>query len=199
MKSKLWLVIIIVFSTQLWSATPIEQVRLSFQIQSPNRETAIRDLKAWSESKQGFLFALTDTSISVRIPALNEERLSEIEKKVLSLGVLMNRSIQRTDNTNQIAQLDSGIKVKEKHLADLQSLAKDADLKQTLALEEELDEVQTELEAMKGQRKQLLESSSLVDVHVSFSYTAPVNPAGDPGFGWVNSTGVFELIRGFGE
>ena len=199
MKSKLWLVIIIVFSTQLWSATPIEQVRLSFQIQSPNRETAIRDLKAWSESKQGFLFALTDTSISVRIPALNEERLSEIEKKVLSLGVLMNRSIQRTDNTNQIAQLDSGIKVKEKHLADLQSLAKDADLKQTLALEEELDEVQTELEAMKGQRKQLLESSSLVDVHVSFSYTAPVNPAGDPGFGWVHSTGVFELIRGFGD
>ncbi|MBW7859257.1 MAG: DUF4349 domain-containing protein, partial [Leptonema sp. (in: Bacteria)] len=161
MKSKLWLVIIIVFSTQLWSASPppIEKVWLSFQIQAPNKETAIRDLKAWSESKQGFLFSLTDSNIWLRIPSATEANLSAIEKKVLSLGILMNRSIQRTDYTGRIGKLDSDIKVKEKHVSDLQALAKDAGLSQTLVLEKEIDTVQTELEEMKGERRKLIESA----------------------------------------
>jgi hypothetical protein len=181
------------------SSAPREQITLSFAIQAPNRETALRELKRWAESEKGFLFALSDSHIALRIPAKAADRLEEIEKKVLSLGILMNRSVQRTDHTGRIAELDVAIRVKEKHLDDLQKLAQDAGLSQTLALEQELNRVQTELEKLKGERRLLIESTRLIDVQVSLSYTPPINPAGEPGFGWVNGAGVFELMRGFGE
>lgn len=205
MKSKLlpgMLAMLLILPAALSSA-PREQVTLGFAIQAPNRETALRELKRWAESEKGFLFALSDSHIALRIPAKAADRagdrLEEIEKKVLSLGILMNRSVQRTDHTGRIAELDVAIRVKEKHLDDLQKLAGDAGLSQTLALEQELNRVQTELEKLKGERRLLIESSRLIDVQVSFSYTPPINPAGEPGFGWVNGAGVFELMRGFGE
>lgn len=201
MKSKLlpgMLAMLLVLPAALPSA-PREQIALGFAIQAPNRETALRELKRWAESEKGFLFALSDSYIALRIPAKAADRLEEIEKKVLSLGILMDRSVQRTDHTGRIAELDVAIRVKEKHLDDLQKLAQDAGLSQTLALEQELNRVQTELEKLKGERRLLIESTRLIDVQVSFSYTPPINPAGEPGFGWVNGAGVFELMRGFGE
>jgi hypothetical protein len=196
-----WLAMGIVLPAGLMAA-PREQITLDYAIQAANRESAYRELKRWVESRKGYMIELTDSSISLRIPVKaedREDRLEEIKKKVLSLGILMSHSMNRTDYTGRISELEVAIRMKEKHLDDLQKLARDTDLSQTLALEQELNAVQGELEQLKGQRRQLIEATRMIQLNVSFSYTPPVNPAGDPGFGWVNSAGVLELMEGFGE
>lgn len=181
------------------NAMPRERIQLEFALQAPNREQALRELKRWAEDEGGYLFALSDAAITVRIPAGTESRLDSVEKKVLSLGALMTRSISRTDHSEQIAGLDLAIRVKEKHLADLQKLAADAGLRQTLTLEQELRKVQDELEKLKGRRRMLVESTRFIDLRVTFSYRPPVNPAGEPDFGWVNEADLYDLMKKVGQ
>lgn len=179
------------------AAPSAEEIRLTYSIHTANREAAMRELIRWAAENKGFLFALQGDTLSLRLPA--KMSLDDVEKKVLTHGDLIGRSVQREDRGGRLAELAVQIGVKEKHLRDLQKLTGDAGLSQTLALEKELARVGGELDALKGERHFIIEKARTMQLQISFSRTSQRSPTQVTDFGWASEQGVSELMGGFGE
>ncbi len=160
-------------------------------------ETAIARFLAEVESAGGFVESRVDAQIVARVPA---ERFAAMVTWIPQLGRVLRESVRTQDVTTEWVDLDVRIKNAEVARQRLLALLERAtDVKDVLAIEEQLRRLTTEIEQMKAQFKLLESQVAYSRLTITFEGQAPppVRRATGSRFAWVNQVGIEAALRRF--
>jgi len=119
----------------------------------------------------GFLQALADTSIQVRVPA---SRFEEAVGLLSELGSVTSRRISAEDITEEMLDLDIRLETAQEMRKRLLAILKQCEtVEDTLAVEKELGRVTTEIERLEGRVRFLQERVDFSSIRVSFNPAVP--------------------------
>lgn len=168
-----------------------------FTVLAAQRDTAIARFVTESERVGGYVESRTDGVVVVRVPA---ERFQSIVAMVPALGRVLSESVRTQDVTAEWIDLDVRIRNAEVARERLLALLERAtEMKDILAIEEQLRRVTTEIEQMKGQFKALEAQIAYSRITIDFQGQAPPpvrRPTGSR-FDWVNAIGIEPALRRF--
>lgn len=168
-----------------------------FTVLAAQRDTAIARFMTEAERVGGYVESRTDGVVAVRVPA---ERFQAIVAMVPALGRVLSESVRTQDVTSEWIDLDVRIRNAEVARERLLALLERAtDMKDILAIEEQLRRVTTEIEQMKGQFKALEAQIAYSRITIDFQGQAPppVRRATGSRFDWVNAIGIEPALRRF--
>lgn len=155
-----------------------------------NVEEAMANAEALPERFGGYVHSMGDGEIVLKIPA---RRLREAMKELADYGVVEQRSLSTQDVGAEYVDMQSRIRALEstqKQLLELLSKARTVD--EALHVRAALDQVNSELEVLKGRMRQLdslIAFSTLTLSMYERGPNTPVPSSNDP-FPWVDSLGV---------
>lgn len=151
---------------------------------------ALSDAEELPETFGGYVSMMSNQEIVLRIPAGN---LRPAMAAVATYGEVSQRNLQAQDVTAEFVDVESRIRALEetqKQLLDLLKQARSVD--DALHVRASLDQVNAELEVLKGRMRQLSNLIAFSTLTVQFSQRdiyAPPQASNDP-FPWVNNLGV---------
>ena len=160
-------------TTTSFAAVEGRQVAFSatLRIATPDVPQAVRAANAVARKFGGYAASLNDRACTLRIPVKNAEAALEALEK---LGTVNSREISAQDVTDTAFDLDMRIANLEKlHGRLVELVAKTGNIKDILAVEQELSRVTGELEKLKAERQNLQRRVDFVTFHVYFSAFAP--------------------------
>ncbi|MBW2701300.1 MAG: DUF4349 domain-containing protein [Deltaproteobacteria bacterium] len=140
----------------------------SYTVDVYEMQAAAREWITWAEKVGGYMEQTNGNRITVRVPA---EHFSEAEGVLRNMGRIDDQQtrIQAEDVTARYVDMDLRLKSKKNYLAQLQKLQESAgELKDKLAVQQEIARVLEEIEAMEGQLRLLAKKISLATIHVTF-------------------------------
>jgi hypothetical protein len=155
-----------------------------------NLEDAMAKAEALPETHGGYVQSMTAGVIVLRIPA---KTLKPVMNAVAELGVVDSRSLQTADVTAEYTDMDSRIRALEetqKQLLEL--LTKARTVEEALKVRSALDQINGELEVLKGRMRQMKNRISYSTLTLNLYERGPHTPtpsSNDP-FPWVNNLGV---------
>lgn len=151
-------------------------------------------LVAAVEKAGGFPVLVTAEQLQVKVPP---EAFAAVLAEVKQAGVVVDQHLERQDRTEQVAQLVAQLKAKQEILERLRGLFNAADLSSTLRIEQELLQLVTEIEQVKGQLRVQGEQTrwAVIDVSFRFRQRDRITYQQSP-FAWLNSV---HLDRFLGE
>ncbi|MDD5306506.1 MAG: DUF4349 domain-containing protein, partial [Deltaproteobacteria bacterium] len=111
----------------------------------------------------GFPMLVTDDQLIVKVPP---GRLGEMMAKVAAEGLLLEKSMEREDLTESIAQLEGRARSKNEILARLRGFIDDSNVQATLQIERNMTDLVTEIEQVRGELRVAQERAkwAVVDV-----------------------------------
>jgi len=157
-------------------------------------ESAIQATKALAEKMGGYMLRMKVNAIAIRIPASTfDSAVAELAR----LGTVIDKDITARDVTDQYLDLEMRLrnaKVLQKKLIAL--LEKSQAVRDTLAIEKELQRVSMEMERLEGQLKKLSHEVAYSTLTVTFTLThnAPAETRVKLPFRWLKSLGLDELL-----
>ncbi len=156
-------------------------------------DAAGRRLTGWAESVGGYYLLRSADSVVLRVPA---QRIGEL-KSVLD-GVaeaLLSYQPSATDVREELASVESAIKSREEALVLILGYVDQADVTGTLALEQEISQLVTDLEALTGRERKLNHDAAYARVEVSLSSRQQTVPTQRPSsFGWINTVDLYRFL-----
>ncbi|MBL8767496.1 MAG: DUF4349 domain-containing protein [Planctomycetes bacterium] len=168
-----------------------------FTVLAAQRDAAITRFLAEVERAGGYVESRIDAQVVARVPA---ERFAATIAMIPSLGRVLSESVRTQDVTSEWIDLDVRIKnaevARERLLALLQRAT---EMKDILAIEEQIRRVTTEIEQMKAQFKALESRIAYSRISIQFEGQAPPpvrRPTGSR-FSWVNQIGIEPALRRF--
>lgn len=143
----------------------------------------------------GFHTLVTEDQLRLKVPP---ERLSEVLTLLGGRGLVLEKSLQREDLTEHIAQLEGRLRSKEQILTRLRSFFDDSNLQATLEVERNMSKLVEEMEALKGRLRVERDRARWATVDVSFRYRERerVRYVRSP-FGWLNTVDLEAFIARF--
>ncbi len=143
----------------------------------------------------GFHVLVTDNRLDLKVPP---ENLSEAIKTVTVHGLVISKSIQRTDLTQEIAQLEGALRSKQEIFERLETLVNQSDLSSTLNIERTMGQLVSEIEQAKGRLRVETERAQWAVINLSFQYRArqEIVYVESP-FAWLNNVELPRFIREF--
>jgi len=143
----------------------------------------------------GFPVLITDGSLTIKVPP---EKLSEILQLISDKGLVLEKSIERQDLTEAIAQLEGRLKSKRAILARLRGFFDDSNVQATLRIEQTMTDLVTEIEQVKGELRVLGERSrwAVVDVAFQFKQRDRIVYVHSP-FEWLNTVNLDRFLEDF--
>lgn len=161
-------------STSNFTAVKGRQVAFSatLRISSPDVAQALRNANEITREFGGYASLINDRACTLKIPVKNAEAaLNALEK----IGTVNSREIVAEDVTDTAFDLDMRIANLEKLHQKLTALVdKAVDVKNILAVEQELSRVTGELERLKATRQNLQRRVDFVTFRIYFSASAAV-------------------------
>jgi len=164
-----------------------------FSVAVGSVERALRDVREMTESMGGYVQALQDDVVTLRIPAARFEGALE---RLRGLGRILSRAIETADVTEDVVDLRLRLRnamALRDRLVEL--LARAESVEAALKVETELSRVRTEIERIEG-RLQFLASHvaySTLTVHFVQAGQAPSRPQALP-FPWLRELGLENLL-----
>jgi hypothetical protein len=143
----------------------------------------------------GFAVLVTDHDLHVKLPP---SRLSTLVDGVSGDGLVLDRSLERSDLTLEIANLESQQKSKRAILAELRGFFDGSDVAATLEIERSMTALVEELERVKGQLRVLYDRADWAVVRIGFEFkerqriTEETSP-----FEWLNSVNLPRFLAEF--
>ena len=138
---------------------------------------------------------VTDQRVIVKVPPAELNALCEALGKQ---GLVLDRSMTRTELGPAIAQLEASLRSKQDTFLKLQGFLVDTDVAATLSIEQQLIALVAEIEQAKGQLRveQARADWAIADVSFQLQERAAPRAVADSPFPWLNSV---ELKRFLGE
>ncbi len=143
----------------------------------------------------GFHSLVTEDQVRLRVPP---ERLSDVLTMLAGKGLVLEKSLQREDLTEPIAQLEGRLRSKEQILTRLRTFFDDSNLQATLEIERNMSKLVEEMEALKGKLRVERDRTRWATVDVSFRFRERerVRYVHSP-FTWLNSVDVDAFVARF--
>ncbi|MFO8073739.1 MAG: DUF4349 domain-containing protein [Polyangia bacterium] len=143
----------------------------------------------------GFPTLVTDERLVLKIPP---DKLGRIVESAGELGPVLEKTLEREDLTEEIAQLEGRLRSKRKILAKLRSFFDDSGVQATLRIERNMTGLVRELEEVKGRLRVVRERSqwAVLDVSFSFRKRDRVVYVHSP-FEWINTVDLDLFLGGF--
>jgi hypothetical protein len=155
----------------------------------------IDEVEAIAKAEGGYLLTRSGNSITIRVPAA---RFSEALEKVAKTGDELDREVSARDVTEQFNDLTIRLKNAEAMRERLVGLlARAQNVKEALAVEEQLERVARDIELIKGKLKLLGELVSFSTITARFQ-PRPVDKVDstiDLPFPWLHQLGLTRLLN----
>lgn len=168
--------------------------QLTLKVAQP-RDAADRVI-AMAEAAGGYLFALDDDLVRVKVPAATVERLRD---RVAALGTVIGRSHRAEDVGDSIDQLATRIRSRRSTLARYFRVLDDAGPDAVVTVERQIMRLVEELERMQGQLRVLHHRIEHAELRVDFRAIErrPPAPSGPSPFDWINAVNLTDLYGDF--
>lgn len=115
----------------------------------------------------GWPVLVTDTELHLEVP---QDALAATVDELAAAGIVLQKSLQRVDLTEQIAQLQARLKSKREILERLRTFFADSDTHSTLRIEQSMTQLVVEIEHLQGELNVAESSARMAHVQVSFQY-----------------------------
>ena len=164
-----------------------------FSVAVPSVEEAIEGARRMSDRLGGWVQALRDDTIVIRVPAARwEESLAGLR----DLGRILSRAIEAQDVTEEVVDLHLRLRnaqVLRKRLEELLAQAETVEV--TLKVETELNRIRTEIERLEGRLQKLSDRVAFSTLTIGFVpvQQAPTRLQALP-FPWLRELGLEGLL-----
>jgi hypothetical protein len=155
------------------------------------RRTTIESLKAAG----GWPLLVTDQELHLAVPL---PAVATVIDQLAAAGIVLQKSLQRVDRTEEIVQLQAKLKSKREILARLRGLLDDADTGSTLRVEGTMNQLLSEVEQLQGDLNVAEASVRMARVVVSFQYhqRQRITYVRSP-FQWLNQLDIDRFLADF--
>ena len=170
-------------------------VRVVLKVVHPDQ--ARRSILSQVRQRGGFHTLLSDGRLSLKVPP---HQLTEVLQVVSKEGLVVEKSLERKDLTEQIAQLEGRLRSKGEILGKLRAFFDDSDLQATLEIERNMRALVEEMEQVKGTLRLELDRArwAVVEIHFQCPERRRVVYKRSP-FRWLNSVDLQRFLRRFRE
>jgi len=143
----------------------------------------------------GFPMLVTDELLTLKIPP---EKLSEMLQFAADNGLVIEKTLERQDLTEQIAQLEGRLKSKLEILVRLRGFFDDSNVSATLRIEQTMTDLVAEIEEVKGQLRVARERAryAVIDIAFQFKKRDRIIYVHSP-FDWLNSVKLDRFLEEF--
>lgn len=155
------------------------------------RKAAIERAKAAG----GWPTLVTEGELHLKVP---HEALAATVDQLAAAGIVLQKSLQRVDLTEQIAQMQARLKSKREILERLRTFFADSDTQSTLRIEQSMTQLVIEIEHLQGELHVADASAKMATVQASFQYhqRQRISYVRSP-FEWLNSLDIDRFLADF--
>ena len=171
------------------------RVTASVVVAVTQREQAADVLVDAAEELGGWFQSRTPTALSLRVPVENVDTLIEVAAEQ---GKVVDRGLTREDVGRQIAEVRGRLEAREEVLERYYEVLEQAGAKSIVAVERQIVDAITQIEALKGQLRLLEDQAAYGRVEVAFQFRDRAAPArdGTSSFRWLNTLNVQDVVWG---
>ena len=143
----------------------------------------------------GFPILVTDSEIYLKVPPRKMSAMLEVAAKE---GLVVEKSLDRKDLTQEIAQLEGQLKSKRKILAKLRGFFDDSNVQATLRIEQTMTDLVTEIERVKGQLRVARDRAqwAVIEIYFEFRQRDRIIYVNSP-FEWLNTVNLDHFLEEF--
>jgi hypothetical protein len=143
----------------------------------------------------GFPILVEDASLVLKVPP---DKLSDLIAFIADQGLVLEKTLERADLTQEIARLEGQLKSKKEVLARLRGFFDDSNTEATLRIEQTMTSIVAEIEQIKGQLRVADERAkwAMVDISFQFHERDKIVYVSSP-FEWLNSVSLDRFLGEF--
>ena len=169
-------------------------ISASLTLRVDDKKAAAQKAIALAEETGGWFSHFEPTRVDVRVPTADTDAVLDA---LAELGDVVGRSYQRTDHSEEIAQLDARIEGREKVLARYREVLDSAKANSVVQVERQITQAVAELERLKGRRRFLENRLGHSTLTVSFQFRDRSAPRrdGSSSFAWLNTMNMADLLH----
>lgn len=157
-------------------------------------EEAAKEAVEWTENLDGYFLMKSSDMLVLRFPT---DRTGDFRNFLEDLSEdVIDFSIESHDVSDEILSLESGIRAREEILQRNLAFIDSADVKGTLAIENEVMRLLREIESMKGRLNRLRTDVRMARAEVSFRFRDESLPSDIPSsFDWINRVDFYRFLK----
>ena len=157
-------------------------------------DRAIDGLAQWAEETEGYLLYKSSDRVIFRFPYTEVGRLREFLENIADTVVEL--SLEAQDLRESILGIQSGIRSREEILDQNLRYIDQTDVEGTLAIEQEVMQLLTEIEQLKGRLRKLTVDRSYALAQVNLRILGQSLPTDIPSsFGWINTIDFYSFVE----
>ena len=174
----------------------VHQISASRVLKTGDVRRASLQILGTADTMGGWMTKATSEEISLRLP---HDSVDVFLTMVDSLGIIADRSYQRSDLTNEYLKLIASIEAKEQLLSQYFVVLDSAGTKGIFPVSKSIADLQQSSEILKGQLRGMLERMEYAEVKIYFEFfdRRPPLTTGYSDFEWLNSVNLPSLIEDF--
>jgi hypothetical protein len=158
-------------------------------------EKAAGEIVRWVETRGGYFVVKATDMVVVRIPAPAIGKLRPFLESIS--GRIVRYNPVATDLRRELLTVRAGIESREEILQKNLEYIDNTDVGGTLAIEQEITELQQEIEQLKGRERRLVTDRRFARAEIALAFQEQTLPDTIPSsFEWVNTVGFFTFMRG---
>jgi hypothetical protein len=157
-----------VYPCHLQAQTPqrMEMLQINLVLKVLDLEGSIQRIREQMPQYQAFPKLIHQQKLTIRLPIPQLHLFSQVIEK---MGVVVDKQLVRSDLTQELKQLEAGVKSKREILDQLQKLIAVADMANTLEIERQMRSMIRELEELQGRMRTQFDQTELATIDVSFT------------------------------
>ena len=190
------LLVALVAAAPLVAQTLYHDVRA--QVVVLDAEAAGRRLTEWAEAAGGYYLSRSSAGVVLRVPAARIAELKPVLEDVAE--VVLSYRPSATDVREELGAVQSSITSTREALELILSYVDEADVVGTLALEQEIAQLVTQMERLEGRRRKLTNDAAYARVEVVLSSRRQSVPEQRPSsFDWINTVDLYRFLGELGH
>ncbi len=144
----------------------MEMLQINLVLKVLDLEGSVQRIRDQMPQYQAFPKLIHQQRLIIRLPIPQLHLFSQVIEK---MGVVIDKQLVRSDLTEELKQLEAGIKSKREILDQLQKLISVADMANTLEIERQMRSMIRELEDLQGRMRAQFDRTELATIEVSFT------------------------------
>lgn len=186
--------IVFLFSLQVVAEENFLHHRVQATILVADVDRAIDGLSQWVEEANGYLLYKSNDRVIFRFPYTEVGRLRDFLENIAETVVEL--SLEAQDLRESILGIQSGILSREEILEQNLRYIDQTDVEGTLAIEQEVMQLLTEIEQLKGKLRKLTVDRTYALAQVNLRILGQSLPTDIPSsFGWINTIDFYSFVE----